>query len=64
MAEQRMARCAFYGQKPGPRHEGPCGRNECKCEEPTSGGARLFALELKPDQPYDKFYCGCAFGWD
>ena len=64
----RIARCAYYGS---PLRLSGRGRNECNygqdrhatctCEQPSS--SKLPFFESKPDQPKDKFYCGCM-GWD
>ena len=72
----RTARCAYYGKAAtGRQREGPCnGRwtdrdNPCRCERPSADGvaddapARLAFFEHRPDQPHDRYYCGC-WGWD
>jgi hypothetical protein len=33
----------------------------CKCERPSSESLAFF--EAKPEEEYDRFYCGC-YGWD
>jgi len=62
----RMARCAYFGQVAGRRNEcDACQKQQdkvCRCEHPSL--SRLAFFEYQPDEEYDRFYCGCAFGWD
>jgi hypothetical protein len=57
----RRARCSYYNTQPNHKHEGRCDRNICHCEEPSSSNLAFF--EYRPNEEYDRFYCGC-FGWD
>ena len=50
----RIARCAYYGQRA--RISG-----RCQSEAPSSTDLAFF--EHRPDEPHDRFYCGC-WGWD
>jgi hypothetical protein len=67
--EERKARCTYYGQKRGRR--GRCDypkevRTEddiCRCET-NSDSEKLPFFEYKPNEEFDLYYCGCAFGWD
>ncbi|MCP4573360.1 MAG: hypothetical protein GY838_13475 [bacterium] len=63
---QRTARCTYYGQTPGRRSDcvySQCKRDKpCQCEQPSSSALPFF--EHHPTEDYDRFYCGCAFGWD
>ncbi len=45
----RIARCAYW------QHGG------CRSESPSA--ATLAFFEHLPNEPYDRFYCGCR-GWD
>lgn len=73
----RTARCVFNNARPLAkpwRNSGPIyggGDKAGLCDNKTGGGCRCIvpsSLELpffehRPDDPHDKFFCGCA-GWD
>ncbi len=67
--ELRKARCIYYGQKIERR--GGCDYpkrthpedNICRCEADSNTDVLPF-FKSQPDQEFDEFYCGCAFGWE
>ncbi len=62
--EGRRARCSYYGRTPTGRNHGSrtCRRGErCMCEVDSDPSLAFF--EHKPDEDYDRYYCGC-WGWD
>lgn len=76
MTEIRMARCWFHGTtnikeekeafRMGCNHDCnktlKAGGTHCQCERPSTE-EHLFLFEAKPEQAFDRFYCGCK-GWD
>uniref|UniRef100_A0A6M3IUC1 Uncharacterized protein n=1 Tax=viral metagenome TaxID=1070528 RepID=A0A6M3IUC1_9ZZZZ len=62
---ERKARCSYFDSIPkGRNHESNYGckrGNPCLCEQSSSDKLPFF--EHKPNNEYDKFYCGC-WGWD
>lgn len=52
-AAGRMARCSYF----------PRGGKQGKCQEPQPSTTALAFFESRPDQPFDRYYCGC-WGWD
>jgi hypothetical protein len=71
----RRAKCWGYGTKPlgkgaADRHCGFLGMppsDVCNCEMSTvlAKEKKVFALEERPDEDFDRFYCGCfTCGWD
>ena len=61
----RLARCSYYGKKPGRHNECNYGHSRdsgpCMCEGMSSPGLPFFSY--KKDKQFDEFYCGCH-GWD
>lgn len=73
--EGRRARCIYYGRSDIVKLKRECyfgcnydcnktieeGGRRCKCEQPSNTNLPFF--KHKPNEPFDKFYCGC-WGWD
>lgn len=53
----RTARCGYYGSVS--RYSGG---KPCQSERPSAQPGLAF-FEHQPDQPHDRYYCGC-WGWD
>lgn len=63
----RRARCEYYGQRLGYRGDCDYGGSRqpdrvCRCETESSLDLPFFTM--LEGQSFDRFYCGCAFGWD
>ncbi len=70
MSEERQAKCTYYGAKTERmRKYGSCECDKCikamdgkptgRCACIVPSKPNLAFFEAQPDQPYDKFYCGC-----